>query len=585
MQPNISGSITISNWHKHLVWRRIVFAALVTLTSFALLALMAAALFSTNGVDGWGIAMLLMFAITLPWSSIGFWNAWIGFFIMALAKDPEALVSPFLKSSDNEENISFSTALCVCVRNEDSQRLSRNLYWMLDRLTANGDSNRFHLYILSDSSYKYPIKEECALADELKTRYLDQIEITYRLRTDRSGFKAGNIRDFLERWGFKHEFFIILDADSVMSAEAITRLVRIMKANPSIGILQTLVTGLPSESAFARIFQFGMRLGMRSWTLGSAWWQGDCGPYWGHNAIVRTQPFQKYCLLPVLPGKPPFGGYVLSHDQLEAVLMRRAGYEVRVLPDEYGSWEENPPDLIEFIRRDLRWCQGNMQYVSLLRMPGILPVSRVQLWLAIAMYLSGPGWVGLTLLGLIRNGPVDTSLGIALLTVSLTMSFTPKLVTLLNVLCKKSLRTAFGGVPRIMSGVLAETLFTMLIAPIISLSVTFFVISLLFGKQMGWEAQQRDNKGVPFSLAFSRLWPHFTIGIVLFFFLHDLVPNAMVISAPIYVGLITGTLLTVLTGSPRVGTWARSIGICRLPEESFNKHSSLDTPIDRVKTE
>ena len=156
-----------------------------------------------------------------------------------------------------------------------------------------------------------------------------------------------------------------------MPAAAILRLVRIMQAEPRLGILQGLVVGLPSTSAFARLFQFGMRLGMRSYTIGSAWWQGDCGPYWGHNAVVRLAPFIAHCQLPVLPEKGPLGGHVLSHDQIEAVLMRRAGYEVRVLPEEDLGWEENPPTLLEFIRRDLRWCQGNMQYWHFLTLPGL----------------------------------------------------------------------------------------------------------------------------------------------------------------------------------------------------------------------
>src|SRR4029077_3336826 len=189
-----------------------------------------------------------------------------------------------------------------------------------------------------------------------------------------------------------HDYAIVLDADSLMTPRAMLRLVRIMQARPAIGILQTLVTGLPSASPFARIFQFGMRLGMRSYTLGAASWQGDCGPYWGHHAIVRLAPFREHGELPVRPGGPPLGGHVLSHDQLEAVLMRRAGYEGRVLPEEEGSGKENPPTLLEFIRRDLRWCQGNMQYFHFLPLPRLLPVSRCQLGLAIAMYLAAPAW-------------------------------------------------------------------------------------------------------------------------------------------------------------------------------------------------
>ena len=189
-----------------------------------------------------------------------------------------------------------------------------------------------------------------------------RIPVTYRAAHVNTGFKAGNIWDFCERWGDQHEFAVTLDADSFMTAAAIMRMVRIMQADPKLGILQGLVVGMPSTSAFARIFQFGMRLGMRSYTIGSAWWQGDCGPYWGHNAVIRIAPFIAHCRIPELPEGGVLGGHVLSHDQIEAVLMRRAGYDVRVLPEEDLGWEENPPTLIEFIRRDLRWCQGNMQY-------------------------------------------------------------------------------------------------------------------------------------------------------------------------------------------------------------------------------
>lgn len=168
---------------------------------------------------------------------------------------------------------------------------------------------------------------------------------------------------------------VTLDADSIMAPDAVLRLVRIMEAEPTFGIVQTLVAGMPSTSLFARLFQLGMRLGMRSYTLGSSAWQADCGPYWGHNAIIRVEPFTRHCHIPRLSGSPPFGGDVLSHDQIEAALMRRAGFEVRVLPEEGGSWEANPPTLVEFVRRDLRWCLGNMQYVRLVGMRGCCPAA------------------------------------------------------------------------------------------------------------------------------------------------------------------------------------------------------------------
>ncbi len=190
-----------------------------------------------------------------------------------------------------------------------------------------------------------------------------------------------------------YEFMLPLDADSLMSGEAIVKLTRMMQAHPrSSASCRASSSACRARSAFARIFQFGMRHGMRPYTMGSAWWIGDCGPFWGHNAMVRIAPFRDECHLPILPGGPPLGGAVMSHDQVEATLMRRAGYEVRVLPIEMGSWEENPPTMLDFAKRDLRWCQGNLQYLKLLDLPGLKPMSRFQLVWAILMFIGLPAW-------------------------------------------------------------------------------------------------------------------------------------------------------------------------------------------------
>lgn len=550
-----------------LRWRRIGFAALVLSSSVALFALMAATLFTATP-DVIGVAMLLLFALTLPWTTIGFWNAAIGFALMMFARDPAALVAPYMRSVPRNTKISGKTALLICIRNEDAARLSRNLEWMIDGLIATGEAGWFHLYILSDSNRPEVAAAEEQVAAAMTQRFGSALAITYRRREHGSGFKAGNIRDFCERWGQQHQFAIVLDADSVMTPQAMLRLVRIMQAAPRIGILQTLVTGLPSASAFARIFQFGMRLGMRSYTLGAASWQGDCGPYWGHNAILRLAPFIEHCHLPVLPGKPPLGGDVLSHDQLEAVLMRRAGFEVRVLPDEEGSWEENPPSLPEFIRRDLRWCQGNMQYFHFLALPALPTVSRCQLGLAIAMYLSAPAWLAFMVLGLIRSLPFRADLGAALFVVTLAMGLAPKLATLADVLLRAGLRRAYGGAARIVIGVALEFLLTLLIAPVSAVAVTIFLLGLPFGRQVGWTAQQRDAEGVPFALAARRLWPQTLLGIVFALWFWRVAPGAVWYWAPFIVGLAGAIPLAMLSAHPPLGRLLSAAGLCRVPEES-----------------
>lgn len=551
----------------HLRWRRAGFAAAVVATILGLLWCMRATLFVAP-VDVIGVLMLLAFAVTLPWTAIGFWHATIGLALMLGSRQPAALVAAHVRAADPQQPIVASTALLACMRNEGTGRLSLNLAWMLEGLIASGQASRFHLYLLSDSDAPDAVAAEARMTAELQSRFGAAVSIHYRLRQERHGYKAGNIRDFCERWGARHDFAIVLDADSLMTAPAMLRLVRIMQARPEIGILQTLVTGLPSASAFTRMFQFGMRLGMRSYTLGAASWQGDCGPYWGHNAILRLAPFMAHCELSDLPGPPPLGGPVLSHDQLEAVLMRRAGYEVRVLPDEEGSWEENPPNLLEFIRRDLRWCQGNMQYLQLLAMPGLLPVSRIQLLLAIAMYLGAPAWLAFMLLGIVREQPFRSDLGLALFLVMLGMTLAPKLATLADVLLRGSLRRAYGGTLRILCGAAMEFAFWALTAPVCAVAVTLFLLGLPFGRRVGWAAQQRDVQRIDWHVALRGLWPQTLLGLLLGALVWLRMPGAIAFWSPILVGLIGAIPFACLSAHPAVGRWMVRAGLCRIPEEA-----------------
>jgi membrane glycosyltransferase len=346
-----------------------------------------------------------------------------------------------------------------------------------------------------------------------------------------------------------------------------------VERNPQIGILQTLVTGMPTRSAFARIFQFGMRLGMRSYTLGSAWWQGDCGPYWGHNAVLRLAPFIEHCHLPLLPGRPPLGGHILSHDQVEAVLMRRAGYEVRVLPEEGDSFEQNPPTLLEFIRRDLRWCQGNMQYWRLLALRGLRPMSRIQLALAIQMYLGSPAWMGFLLLGVARATlpflpPMhfDPEIGPAMFLVVLFMTFAPKIATAVDVFLRSGLRRGFGGGLRFAANLVSEILFSALLAPVVALGNTIFMTGLLFGRTIGWTAQRRDDHAVSLVDAARRLWPQSVLGVLLGIIAWR--GGYFLISLPMTLGFAIAIPFAIATSLPGLGRAFILLGLGRIPEET-----------------
>jgi len=488
-----------------LARRRALFAVLVAATMAAVLWLAAVAV---PPYSAGAIAFLVLFAVTLPWSVVGFWNGTIGFLIMRFCRDPAAAVNPLAASIRGDEPVIASAAILMCIRNESPDQVTRNLQPLMEGLVQARVAHLFHVYVLSDSSDPGIIATEASCFDAFTAKWQGTIPVTYRRRVVNTAFKSGNIRDFCDRWGNNHEFAITLDADSFMPTHAVLRLVRIAQANPTLGILQTLIVGLPSVSVFARVFQFGMRLGMRSYTLGATWWQGDCGPYWGHNAVIRLAPFIAHCRMPFLPGNGPLSGHILSHDQVEAALMRRAGYEVRVLPVEGISWEENPPTLMEFSRRDLRWCQGNMQYWQLLSMPGLKPLNRFQLVFAILMYLGSPAWMAMTAIGTVllaisdtpaaQYVPVKAGAGTALFAIVMVMTFAPKIASIIDVLLTRSARRSYSGAIAFVLNVAIETLFMILLAPIIALTHTIFLTRLFVFRRGGtWNSQVRQSHAVP----------------------------------------------------------------------------------------
>jgi membrane glycosyltransferase len=316
---------------------------------------------------------------------------------------------------------------------------------------------------------------------------------------------------------------------------------------------------------------------MRSYTIGSAWWQGDCGPYWGHNAIIRLAPFIANCEMPLLPGDGPLSGHILSHDQVEAALMRRAGYEVRVLPVDGVSFEENPPTLMEFSRRDLRWLHGNMQYWQLLTMPGLKPVSRFQLAFAIWMYLGSPAWMAMTAIGTVLLAlsetsaqfvPVQAGAGTALFAITMVMAFAPKIATVIDVLLEDVQRRSFGGTIAFVFNLIVEALFMLMLAPIVALAHTIFLVRLfLFRRGTTWNSQARTSHAVPWSLAFAKLWPQTIAGCT--------VLGVVALKSPIDLGfalmgasgLILAAPFAVATASPLMGRVFARIGVARIPEE------------------
>jgi membrane glycosyltransferase len=555
-----------------LTWRRRIVTILNVVTWLALM-WAAATILSAGGwtvVDG---ILFIAFAFGTPWTVLGFWNALIGLWLLHFRRNAMAEVAPFAAAGDDPTPLRVKTAIFMTLRNEDPERAVRRLRTIKDSVDATGEGAAFSYFVLSDTNDPAVAEaEERAIAD-WRTADSDRDRITYRRRAENKGYKAGNVRDFCERWGRDFELMLPLDADSLMSGPAIVRLVRMMQAHPKLGILQSLVVGMPSSSAFARIFQFGMRHGMRSYTMGQAWWVGDCGPFWGHNAVVRIKPFLEQCELPILPGDPPLGGHVLSHDQVEATFMRRAGYEVRVLPVENDSWEENPPTMLDFAKRDVRWCQGNMQYLKLLDTPALYPVSRFQLVWAILMFLGIPAWTLMIALlpaaawqaQAISDFPAGLAIG--LYVAFFTMYLMPKIAGLIDVVLTRGGMRRYGGPVRFAVSAAIELAFSFLQGAVSTIRTTIFMIGLAFGKSVIWGGQSRDAYGISWPTAVINLWPQTLFGLLVCGLLLAIAPAVFWWSLPLTAGYLLAVPFAVVTASPELGRVFQKLGLCGIPED------------------
>ncbi len=551
--------------------RRLVFA--LNIATYLAMLWVAALILGSGGWTAVDVILFVCFAFGTPWTVLGFWNALIGLWLLHIRRDAMAQVAPYAPAGDEKVPLRIKTAIFMTLRNEDPQRAISRLRTVKASVDATGEGAAFGYFVLSDTNNPDVAAAEERAVAAWKDADPDRARIIYRRRTDNTGYKAGNVRDFCARWGSDYALMLPLDADSLMAGDQIVRLVRMMQAYPKVGILQSLVVGMPSSSAFARIFQFGMRHGMRSYTMGQAWWVGDCGPFWGHNALVRIKPFHEECHLPILPGKPPLGGHVLSHDQVEATLMRRAGYEVRVLPEERGSWEENPPTMLEFARRDVRWCQGNMQYLKLLDLPGLYPMSRFQLVWAILMFVGIPAWtLMIALLPVavwesrsIADFPVELAIGLYI--TFFTMYLMPKIAGLLDAMLTRGGVRRYGGWLRFIPSAAIELVFSFLQGAVSTIRTSIFMIGLLFGKSVVWGGQSRDAQRLTFAEVAQNLWPQTLFGVIVCGALIAVAPAVFWWSLPLTAGYLLAIPFAVVTAEPHLGRLLQKLGICGIPED------------------
>jgi membrane glycosyltransferase len=453
------------------------------------------------------LAFLLLSTLCFAWVAIGSASALVGFVVLSSTRradsldlPPPCLVAP------------GRTALLFPVYREEAAEVAALVDTMCLDLGAARAGDRFDIFILSDTQGAPERELEQRVYGDLRARHQGKLQIYIRWRTPNEGKKAGNIRDWVERFGAGYPYFVILDADSLMSAKALLRLVAGMDDNPCAGLIQTVPRLVGGQSVFAHLQQFAAGYYGPVVAAGLAAWHGHGGNYWGHNAIIRTRAFAQCAGLPRLSGAPPLGGHILSHDFVEAALMRRGEWEVHMVPSLKGSYEGCPPTLADLIVRDRRWAQGNLQHLRLLGASGLPFLSRVHLTMGALSYLASPIWALTLLVGVILavqakyatpsyfgseeslfpNWPVfDAETALALFLATLFVVQLPKLLGGIWALRNARERKRNGGVARVVIGIILESVVSTLIAPVLMLTQTGAVLGILMRRDAGWGAQRR----------------------------------------------------------------------------------------------
>ena len=575
--PKHVPAATLAPWQRAAKRRRATFVAL-TLLSTAL----ASSLFANMQPDydnAWlQYGQLALFALLTAWVVTGFMTAMMGFYV-TLFGDAHSLSSK--KVQHHTLDTSTRTAIIMPICNEDVRTVFAGLRATCESVAVTGHVKNFDVFVLSDSNNPAIIKAERAAWEDLRSQLASQpdqpqIEVYYRLRKRRTDRKAGNVADFCRRWGKDYRYMVVLDADSVMSGDCLVSMVKLMEANPSAGIIQTATQAIGHVTLHARAQQFGSRVTGRLFTLGMQFWQMGESHYWGHNAIIRIKPFMEHCALDRIKGTGGMSGSILSHDFVEAALMRRAGFHVWLVADLVGSYEQQPPDLLAELQRDRRWCQGNLQNARLIAEPGIHPVHRSMFGTGAMAYLSAPLWLCFMTLGTalwLSGSPMLADWArlpgelIGLWAWTLCMLFLPRILGLAAVVLKGQ-QNAYGGIASLLRSALLETLIALLQAPIRMLAHSLFVVIALTGLKLEWKSPPREAAAVPWAHALAQLAPMSGVIVLLALGIAMIDARALVWLLPVGLPLLLSIPMTVLTSQVGVGRALRSASYLLIPEET-----------------
>jgi len=523
--------------------------------------------------------MVVLFVLTFSWLAQSFTGSVLGF-LWLLTRGRGRAPLP--------AQLSEKTAVVMPIYNEAPSRVFGAMQAIVEDVVNTGLDAAFDFFLLSDTTdANVWIAEERAFA-ALRQR-LPNARVFYRRRLKNTSRKAGNIADFVTHWAGHYPHMLVLDADSVMSGEAIVRLAEAMEEDPDAGIIQTSPLIVNRNTMFARVQQFAARIAGPVTAAGLSAWMGRDGNYWGHNAIIRTRAFADHCGLPDLPGKPPFGGHILSHDFVEAALIRRAGYAVYMLPTVGGSYEECPPSLIDLAARDRRWCQGNLQHALIIGAKGFVLPTRQHFATGIMGYLASPLWMAQLLVGIVlvlqshyirpEYFTADFSLfpawprfdyerALRLFEITIGILLAPKFLGLILALIDAPTRKASGGGFALIASSLVEIVISALLAPIMMLIQSGSVAQILSGRDTGWNPQRRDDGSIPFASIARRHRSHAVLGVITLFAAALISPSLVGWMSPTIAGLVLSIPLSWASGQLWIGLGMKRIGLLRTPEET-----------------
>ena len=524
--------------------------------------------------------LVALFVANFSWIALAFSSSIVGF-VWLLFFAPKPLPMPTA--------LVGKTAVVMPIYNEAPSRIFGALQAMCEDVAATGLGAHFDYFFLSDTTDPDVwVAEERALV-ALRDRLRNKATVYYRHRPKNINRKAGNIANFVTRWGGAYPHMVVLDADSLMTAHSIVNLAAAMEADPDAGIIQTLPLIINRNTLFARLQQFAARIHGPVIAAGLAVWMGRDGNYWGHNAIIRTRAFADHCGLPHLRGKPPLGGHILSHDFVEAALIRRAGWAVTMLPVLGGSFEESPPSLIDLAARDRRWCQGNLQHARVLGARGFHMASRQHFITGIMGYVASPLWMAQLLVGIVLVLQAtyirpeyftqdfslfpawprfDAQRALDLFGVTMAVLLAPKLFGLLIALLQPETRKGSGGAIGLILSTIVEIVMSSLLAPIMMVIQSGSVMQILLGRDTGWSPQRRDDGSIPLADIVRRHRSHTALGFVTLVAGLLISPSLVAWMSPTIAGLILAILFSWASGQRSIGLFLKRFGLLRTPEET-----------------